>query len=56
MTSADCAHGLFCDGSDNKKSYAAQKKAGERCVKSDECLGRCSAQAGKQCVSYCGSG
>jgi hypothetical protein len=54
--SADCAHGLFCTGTESKKSCAAQKKAGERCVKNDECLGRCSAQADKQCVSYCGSG
>jgi len=55
-TSADCVHGLFCDGSDNKKTCTAQKKAGEPCAKNDECRGRCSAQAGKQCVSYCGSG
>jgi hypothetical protein len=55
-TSADCANALFCDESGSKKSCAAQKKAGEHCTKSDECRGRCSAQAGQQCVAYCGSG
>jgi hypothetical protein len=55
-SSNDCAHGLFCDGPGDKRACSPQKRAGERCSKNEECLGRCSAQAGKQCVSYCGSG
>jgi hypothetical protein len=56
-SSADCAHGLFCDGRDDRrKSCAPQKAAGGPCAKNDECRGRCSVQEGKKCVSYCGSG
>jgi hypothetical protein len=54
---AACARGLYCDGTDPKKrACVAKKKAGEACGASDECLGRCSGQAGKRCVAYCGSG
>lgn len=51
-TSADCAHGLYCE----TRACAPKKKAGASCAQSDECLGRCSSQAGKKCAAYCGSG
>jgi hypothetical protein len=49
----DCRHGSHCGG-DHR--CAADKKAGEICSGSDECLGRCSREKGSHCVSYCGSG
>jgi hypothetical protein len=55
-TSADCGHGHFCpkDADPKKRVCTAQKKAGTSCVTSDECLGRCSGQAVRQCVAFCG--
>jgi hypothetical protein len=59
--SAECAHGHYCArkadrNSSDKGACAAQKAAGASCAGSDECLGRCSAQAGQRCMAYCGSG
>jgi len=54
--SANCAAGLFCAGPGAKKICTPQKKAGEACTRNEECLGRCSAQGGKQCAPYCGAG
>jgi hypothetical protein len=56
-SSDDCVRGFHCAAPDaGPRQCTAQKKAGESCAASEECLGRCSAQAGKKCVAYCGSG
>jgi hypothetical protein len=56
--SDECAHGLYCagEGEPDAGRCLPRKKAGASCRSSQECLGRCSAQAGKTCVAYFGSG